>query len=177
MQVCSRDEVYDRPDNAFVATVVGEMNALDCRITASADGFAQVDTPLGAVQPPIRRGCGRARRRSCSCAPKGCACWRRARRPRPDPVPFPESGSGVFIAMVYAYILLVVFPLYNVLETLDMNQVEATRDLGASTWNLHRRVVIPHARPGIAVGCVMTFMLSAGSYAVPHIMTRGTASS
>lgn len=92
-------------------------------------------------------------------------------------MPFPESGSGVFIAMVYAYILLVVFPLYNVLETLDMNQVEATRDLGASTWNLHRRVVIPHARPGIAVGCVMTFMLSAGSYAVPHIMTRGTASS
>ena len=127
MQVCSRDEVYDRPDNAFVATVVGEMNALDCRITASADGFAQVDTPLGAVQPPIRRGCGRAR------------------RPRPDPVPFPESGSGVFIAMVYAYILLVVFPLYNVLETLDMNQVEATRDLCASTWNLHLRVVIPHA--------------------------------
>lgn len=159
MQVCSRDEVYDRPDNAFAATVVGEMNALDCRITASADGFAQVDTPLGAVQPPIRRGCGRAR------------------RPRPDPVPFPESGSGVFIAMVYAYILLVVFPLYNVLETLDMNQVEATRDLCASTWNLHLRVVIPHARPGIAVGCVMTFMLSAGSYAVPHIMTRGTASS
>lgn len=128
MQVCSRDEVYDRPDNAFAATVVGEMNALDCRITASADGFAQVDTPLGAVQPPIRRGCGRAR------------------RPRPDPVPFPESGSGVFIAMVYAYILLVVFPLYNVLETLDMNQVEATRDLCASTWNLHLRVVIPHAR-------------------------------
>jgi len=117
MQVCSRDEVYDRPDNAFVATVVGEMNALDCRITGSADGFAQVDTPLGAVQPPIRRGCGRAR------------------RPRPDPVPFPESGSGVFIAMVYAYILLVVFPL-----------VEATRDLCASTWNLHLRVVIPHAR-------------------------------
>lgn len=159
MQVCSRDEVYDRPDNAFVATVVGEMNALDCRITASADGFAQVDTPLGAVQPPIRRGCGRAR------------------RPRPDPVPFPESGSGVFIAMVYAYVLFMVFPLYNVLETLDMNQVEATRDLCASTWNLHLRVVIPHARPGIAVGCVMTFMLSAGSYAVPHIMTRGTASS
>lgn len=92
-------------------------------------------------------------------------------------MPFPESGSGVFIAMVYAYILLVVFPLYNVLETLDMNQVEATRDLCASTWNLHLRVVIPHARPGIAVGCVMTFMLSAGSYAVPHIMTRGTASS
>jgi spermidine/putrescine transport system permease protein len=92
-----------------------------------------------------------------------------------DPVPFLDSGAGVFVAMVYAYILFMVFPLYNVLETLDSNQVEAARDLGASTWQIHRRVVIPHARPGIAVGCIMTFMLSAGSYAVPYIMTRGTA--
>ena len=90
-------------------------------------------------------------------------------------VPFLESGAGVFIAMVYAYILFMVFPLYNVLETLDKNQIEAARDLGAPVWQIHRRVVIPHARPGIAVGCIMTFMLSVGSYSVPYIMTRGTA--
>lgn len=91
------------------------------------------------------------------------------------PVPFLESGSGVFVAMVYAYILFMVFPLYNVLETLDSNQIEAARDLGAGTVEIHRSIVLPHARPGIAVGCIMTFMLSAGSYAVPYIMTRGTA--
>lgn len=92
-----------------------------------------------------------------------------------EPIPFLESGAGVFVAMVYAYILFMVFPLYNVLETLDTNQIEAARDLGAGTIAIHRRVVLPHARPGIAVGCIMTFMLSAGSYAVPYIMTRGTA--
>lgn len=91
------------------------------------------------------------------------------------PIAFLESGSGVFVAMVYAYILFMVFPLYNVLETLDTNQIEAARDLGARPWQIHARVVLPHARPGIAVGCIMTFMLSAGSYAVPYIMTRGTA--
>jgi len=92
-----------------------------------------------------------------------------------DPVPFLESGAGVFIAMVYAYILFMVFPIYNAVETLDMAQIEAARDLGAPVWQIHRRVVLPHAKPGIAVGCIMTFMLSAGSYAVPYIMTRGTA--
>ena len=91
------------------------------------------------------------------------------------PVPFLESGSGVFVAMVYAYILFMVFPLMNVIETLDTNQIEAARDLGAKPWQIHWRVVLPHARPGIAVGSIMTFMLSAGSYAVPYIMTRGTA--
>jgi spermidine/putrescine transport system permease protein len=92
-----------------------------------------------------------------------------------EPVAFLESGSGVFIAMVYAYILFMVFPIYNTVETLDTAQIEAARDLGAPTWQIHRRVVLPHAKPGIAVGCIMTFMLSAGSYAVPYIMTRGTA--
>jgi spermidine/putrescine transport system permease protein len=92
-----------------------------------------------------------------------------------DPVPFLESGAGVFIAMVYAYILFMVFPIYNTVDTLDVAQIEAARDLGAPTWQIHRKIVIPHAKPGIAVGCIMTFMLSAGSYAVPAIMTRGTA--
>lgn len=88
-------------------------------------------------------------------------------------VPFLEYPSSVFIALVYAYVLFMIFPIYNTVETLDRNQVEAARDLGASVWRTHLRVVIPHAKPGIAVGCIMTFMLSAGSYSVPQIMTRG----
>lgn len=81
------------------------------------------------------------------------------------------SGNGsVMLGMVYAYILFMVFPLYNALESLDPNQIEAARDLGAPTWRIHWRVVIPHAKPGIAVGSIMTFMLAASSYAVPSIL-------
>jgi spermidine/putrescine transport system permease protein len=88
-------------------------------------------------------------------------------------IPFLEHPGAVFVALIYAYILFMVFPIYNTIETLDKNQIEAARDLGASTWRIHWRVVIPHAKPGIAVGCIMTFMLSAGSYSVPQVMTRG----
>jgi spermidine/putrescine transport system permease protein len=88
-------------------------------------------------------------------------------------IPFLEHPGSVFVALVYAYVLFMVFPIYNTIETLDKNQIEAARDLGASTWRIHWRVVIPHAKPGIAVGCIMTFMLSAGSYSVPQVMTRG----
>lgn len=88
-------------------------------------------------------------------------------------VPFLEYPGAVFVALIYAYVLFMVFPIYNTIETLDKNQIEAARDLGASTWRIHSRVVIPHAKPGIAVGCIMTFMLSAGSYSVPQVMTRG----
>ncbi|SME96960.1 spermidine/putrescine transport system permease protein [Tistlia consotensis] len=88
-------------------------------------------------------------------------------------VPFLEYSGSVFVALIYAYVLFMVFPIYNTVETLDKNQLEAAEDLGGSIWRTHWRVVIPHAKPGIAVGCIMTFMLSVGSYSVPQIMTRG----
>lgn len=91
------------------------------------------------------------------------------------PIAFLNSGAGVFVAMVYAYILFMVFPIYNTVETLDTNQIEAARDLGAPMWKIHWYIVLPHAKPGIAVGSIMTFMLAAGSYSVPYVMTRGTA--
>jgi len=79
----------------------------------------------------------------------------------------------VLVVLVYTYILFMVFPIYNTMATLAPNQVEAARDLGAKTWRIHWRVIIPHTKPGIAVGCIMTFMLAAGSFSVPYIITRG----
>ena len=75
--------------------------------------------------------------------------------------------SGVVLALVYVYILFMLFPIYNSMTSLDMNQVEAARDLGSPSWRTHFRVVLPHCKPGIASGCVMVFMLSAGSLLVP----------
>ena len=92
-----------------------------------------------------------------------------------QPVDFLNQNVGVIIGMTYAYILFMVFPIYNTIDTLDKNQLEAARDLGAPWWRIHWRIVIPHAKPGIAVGCIMTFMLAAGSYAVPQIL-GGTSS-
>ncbi|WP_428699920.1 ABC transporter permease subunit [Stappia sp.] len=86
---------------------------------------------------------------------------------------FVASNGAVFTVMVYAYVLFMVFPIYNTIETLDRNQIEAARDLGSATWRIHWRIVLPHAKPGIAVGAIMTFMLSAGSIAVPEIVGRG----
>jgi spermidine/putrescine transport system permease protein len=77
---------------------------------------------------------------------------------------------GVLAGMVYAYILFMLFPIYNSIESLDRTQIEAARGLGATTIRIHRRIVIPHAKAGIATGCVFTFMLAAGSYVAPALL-------
>ncbi|WP_048645651.1 ABC transporter permease [Nitratireductor soli] len=86
-----------------------------------------------------------------------------------EPVRWYGDG-GVLAGMTYAYILFMLFPIYNSIESLDKSQIEAARDLGASTWRIHWRVVIPHAKAGIATGCVFTFMLAAGSYVAPALL-------
>jgi spermidine/putrescine transport system permease protein len=84
-----------------------------------------------------------------------------------EPFDFLGTDTGLYVGLSYAYLLVMIFPLYNAIESLDKNQVEAARDLGAPWWKIHRDVVIPYAKPGIASGCTMVFMLSAGSLAAP----------
>lgn len=88
-------------------------------------------------------------------------------------IAFKRSPLTVFVVIVYTYILFMVFPIVNVMSTLDKSQVEAARDLGAAPWRVHARVIIPHTKPGIAVGCITAFMLSAGAFSVPRIISRG----
>ena len=87
-----------------------------------------------------------------------------------EPLNFRAGNGAVIMGMTYAYILFMVFPLYNAMESLDRNQIDAARDLGSSWLRIHRRIVIPHAKPGIAVGCIMVFMLAAGSIAAPQLL-------
>jgi spermidine/putrescine transport system permease protein len=87
-----------------------------------------------------------------------------------DPINFRAGNGAVILGMTYAYILFMVFPIYNVIESLDRNQLDAARDLGASWLRIHCKIVIPYAKPGIAVGCTMTFMLAAGTVAAPQLL-------
>lgn len=86
------------------------------------------------------------------------------------PVDFIRADVALYCGLAYAYILLMVFPMYNAIEALDHTQVEAARDMGAPLWRVHWRVVLPMAKPGIVSGATMVFMLTAGALAAPQIL-------
>ncbi len=93
-----------------------------------------------------------------------------------DPIRWTNMGyTGVVIGLIYTYVLFMLFPVYNAIQSLDTNQIEAAEDLGAPWWKIHWRIVLPHSKPGIASGSVMVFMLSAGSLLVPSILGSTTS--
>jgi len=83
--------------------------------------------------------------------------------------------DAIVVVLIYCYVLFMLLPVYTAIQSLDTNQIEASEDLGAPWWKTHLRVVLPHAKPGIASGCVMVFMLSAGSLLVPTVVGSTSA--
>ncbi len=87
-----------------------------------------------------------------------------------EPIDFLGLDVALYSGLTYAYLLIMMFPLYNAIESLDRNQIEAARDLGAPWWHIHLFVVMPYAKPGIASGATLVFMLCAGALACPLIL-------
>lgn len=86
------------------------------------------------------------------------------------PVELLYNDITVIIGMVYTVILFMVVPLVSTLDGMDNGLLEAGYNLGGSRLTILRRIVIPYAMPGIVAGCVIVFMLAAGSYLTPILL-------
>jgi len=88
----------------------------------------------------------------------------------PVPVELLYHDATILIGLIYTSMLFMVVPLVSSLESLDNALIEAAYDLGASGFVILRRIVIPHAAPGITAGCIVVFMLTLGNYLTPTLL-------
>jgi putative spermidine/putrescine transport system permease protein len=54
---------------------------------------------------------------------------------------------------------------------LDRTLEEAAQGLGATRWQVLRRVILPQLAPGIAVACILGFLISFGEVTVTAFLT------
>jgi spermidine/putrescine transport system permease protein len=86
------------------------------------------------------------------------------------PVELLYHDTTILIGLIYTSMLFMVVPLVSSLESLDNALIEAAYDLGANGFAILRRIVIPHAAPGITAGCIVVFMLTLGNYLTPTLL-------
>ncbi len=86
------------------------------------------------------------------------------------PVEMLYNDVAIMVGLVYTSMLFMVVPLVTTLDSLDDSLVEAGYDLGGNGWRVLRKVIIPHAMPGIVSGCIVVFMLSLGNYLTPVLL-------
>ena len=83
------------------------------------------------------------------------------------------TNGAVFIGLVYGYLPFMILPLYVAIERISPSFEDAAADLYASRWSVLRYVVIPLAKPGIIVGCILVFIPSVGAFITPHLLGGG----
>jgi putative spermidine/putrescine transport system permease protein len=67
------------------------------------------------------------------------------------------TRTGLVVALANVQLPLMVLPLINALQKVDVNLADASASLGASEWQTFRRVTLPLTLPGIVAGCLLTF--------------------
>ncbi|MCB1502391.1 MAG: ABC transporter permease [Bauldia sp.] len=87
------------------------------------------------------------------------------------------SDFAVVLAMVHLYTLFMVAPVFNTLMRIDRSVVEAARDAGASGWQTLTNVIIPLAKPGIAIGSIFVVTLVMGDFITVRFMSGGQSAS
>jgi putative spermidine/putrescine transport system permease protein len=87
------------------------------------------------------------------------------------------SDFAVVLAMVHLYVLFMVTPIFNTLMRIDRSLVEAARDAGASGWQTLTNVIIPLAKPGIAIGSIFVVTLVMGEFVTVRFMSGGQSAS
>ncbi len=88
-------------------------------------------------------------------------------------VRFINTPFAVLLGIVYAYLPLMIFPIYVSLEKLDKRLLEASEDLGASPWRGFMQVTLPLSAPGAVTACMLVFILLMGEYLIPQLLGGG----
>ena len=83
------------------------------------------------------------------------------------------SRTAIFIALAVIYLPYAILPIYLAFDRIPANYLAASADLGGSTIDGLRRIVLPLGMPGIAVAAVFTFVLTFGDFVTPQ-MVGGT---
>ena len=85
-----------------------------------------------------------------------------------------RTQGAVVLGMVYNYLPFMILPIYSVILKLDRSLIEAARDLGANTFQVFRRVILPLSLPGVLSGITMVFVPSVSTFAISKMLGGGT---
>ena len=87
------------------------------------------------------------------------------------------SDFAVVLAMVHLYTLFMVTPIFNTLMRIDRSLIEAARDAGANAFQILWNVILPLAKPGMAIGTIFVVTLVMADFSTVQVMSGGQSAS
>ena len=89
------------------------------------------------------------------------------------PLPLLNNTAGVLIGMTHVLLPYMIFPLYAVMRRMDRGLLAAAEGMGASGWQVFRRIYFPLTLPGVLAGVTLVYVLSIGFFITPALLGGG----
>ncbi|HWT98133.1 MAG TPA: ABC transporter permease [Terriglobales bacterium] len=80
------------------------------------------------------------------------------------------NDFSVIMGLVYLGLPYMIINVYVSLDGIDRNLEAAAKTLGCTPWQNFRAVTLPLSLPGLGAGCLLSFILSAGSFVTPSLL-------
>ncbi|MGY4303439.1 putative spermidine/putrescine transport system permease protein [Bradyrhizobium sp. USDA 4369] len=87
-----------------------------------------------------------------------------------SPLRFMFTETGMVIALAHAMMPFMVLAVWTALQRLDPQVENAALSLGAGSFTVIRRIVLPQIMPGVLSGAIIVFSLAASAFATPAII-------
>jgi spermidine/putrescine transport system permease protein len=80
------------------------------------------------------------------------------------------NEGSVLMGLIQYLLPFMILNIYVSLEGIDDSLLEAARSMGCTEWQAFREVTLPLSLPGLSAGCLLVFVLTAGTYLPPMIL-------
>lgn len=84
-----------------------------------------------------------------------------------------NTPSAVVLGMVYNFLPFMIMPIYSVMTKIDNRVLEAAQDLGANSFQIFFRIMLPMSIPGIVTGITMVFVPAVSTFVISKILGGG----
>lgn len=84
-----------------------------------------------------------------------------------------NTPAAIVFGMVYDFLPFMILPIYNVISKIDVNVVNAARDLGANSFQTLYKIVFPLSLPGVISGITMVFIPSLTTFVISTLLGGG----
>ncbi|MCA3555664.1 ABC transporter permease [Aestuariivirga sp.] len=81
-----------------------------------------------------------------------------------------KTRFATVVAMTHIQLPFTLLPIYSVMKTISPTYMRAAKSLGGTPFYSFLRVYMPQTLPGVAAGCLLTFILCLGYYITPAIV-------
>ena len=87
------------------------------------------------------------------------------------------SDFAIVLGMVHLYNFFMIAPVMNSMMRIDKTLITAAKDMGASSLEVFKEIILPLCAPGIAIGSIFVVTLTMGEYITVRLMGGGQSAS